>query len=223
MRESRFHRCGVAEDQRRLQRGRRDPRMEREKPLRAARRAAGGASDELVDGGVERQRPRLDFLAQRVPGREAVLTRDRRLRVVQRQIGGGDLVERLARERRAGSAKRRSASGSRAFAASSSDFACFFSCSRFGRAGSSRDGIQPPCFSPVVRRQAARRCRCRSSSSYDGGLGPSREPAGARGAHHHTSPGRRRVSIRCHQHPVSQNPLSMMTVRRSPARAVWGL
>ena len=42
---------------------------------------------------------------------------------------------------------------------------------------------------PVVRRQAARRYRCRSSCSYDGGLGPSREPAGARGAHHHTSPG----------------------------------
>ena len=80
-------------------------------------------------------------------------------------------------------ANRRSAAGSRALAASSRDFACFFSCSRFGRAGNSRDGIQPPCFSPVVRRQAARRCNGRWSSSYDGGLGPSREPAGALSAH----------------------------------------
>ena len=73
--------------------------MEREQPLRAAGRAAGGAADELVDRRVERQRARLDFFAQRVPGRESVLARDRRLRVVQRQIGGADLVEGLARER----------------------------------------------------------------------------------------------------------------------------
>ena len=83
-------------------------------------------------------------------------------------------------------ANRRSAFGSRALTASSRAFACFFSCSRFGRAGSSRDGIQPPCFSPVVRRQAARRCSGRWSSSYDGGLGPSREPAGALSAHNIT-------------------------------------
>ncbi len=57
--------------------------------------------------------------------------------------------------------------------------ACFFRCSRFGRSGSSRDGIRPPCLCLVVRRQAARRCSGRWSSSDDSGLGPSREPAGA--------------------------------------------
>ena len=82
--------CSVADDR---------ARMEREKPLRAAGRAAGGAADELVDGRVERKRPRFDFFAQCVPGRESVLARHRRLGIVQRQIGGANLVERLARER----------------------------------------------------------------------------------------------------------------------------
>ena len=94
-----LHGCRVAEDERGLQRGRRDPRMQREQPLRAAGRAAGRAADELVDRRVERQRARLDFFAQRVPGRESVLARDDRLRVVQRQILDVDLVEGLARER----------------------------------------------------------------------------------------------------------------------------
>ena len=131
--------------------------MKREQSLRAAGRAAGGAADELVDRRVERQRARLDFFAQRVPGRESVLARNRRLGVVQRQIRRVAIRRATCLKARAGSRSAASASRSRALAASSSDFACFFSCSRLGRAGSSRDGIQPPCFSPVVRRQAARR------------------------------------------------------------------
>ena len=73
--------------------------MQREQSRRAASRAAGGAADELVDGRVERQRARLDFFAQRVPGRESVLARHRRLGVVERQILDVDLVEGLTRER----------------------------------------------------------------------------------------------------------------------------
>ncbi len=72
--------------------------MQREESLGASGRAAGGAADELVHGRIERQRARLDFFAQRVPGRESVLARDRRLRVVQRQIRGADLGDGLSGE-----------------------------------------------------------------------------------------------------------------------------
>ncbi len=73
--------------------------MQREQSLGAAVRAAGGAADELVDGRVEREGAGLDFFAQRVPGRESVLARHRRLGVVQRQIPGADVLERRAGER----------------------------------------------------------------------------------------------------------------------------
>src|SRR5258708_38956089 len=73
--------------------------MQRKRSLRRAGRAAGGVADELVDGRAERQRARLDFLAQRVPGRKSVLTRDRRLRIVQRQMRDTGLVEGLSGER----------------------------------------------------------------------------------------------------------------------------
>ncbi len=95
-----FHSGCVAEDESRLQRRRRNSRVQREEPFRAAARAASRAADELVDRGFERERSRLDFLAQRVPRVKAVLARDGRLRVVQREIGGGDRLQRLACERR---------------------------------------------------------------------------------------------------------------------------
>ena len=177
-REPRLDRSGVAEHERRLQRGRRDARMQREQPLGAARRAAGRAADELVDRRVERQRARLDFFAQRVPRREAVLARDRptarrAARDRRRAISSSGLPASAGRI-----AKRCSASGSRACAASSSDFACFFSCSRFGRAGSSRSAydLHASALWFADRRHGG---FCRWSSSDDGGLGPSREPAGA--------------------------------------------
>ena len=64
--------------------------MQREQPLCAARRAAGRGADELLDGGVERERARLDFVAKRLPRRQAMLARDDRLRVVQ---GERDLAQ----------------------------------------------------------------------------------------------------------------------------------
>jgi hypothetical protein len=73
--------------------------MTREQPFRTSRGTAGCAANELVDRRLERQRARLDFFAQGVPRREPVFARDRRLRIVQRQIDRADLVERLSRER----------------------------------------------------------------------------------------------------------------------------
>src|SRR5262252_6323767 len=73
--------------------------MEREKSFRAVDRAAGGAADELVDGRIERQRARLDFFAQGVPGCESVFARNRRLGIMQSQIRGADLRYGSAFER----------------------------------------------------------------------------------------------------------------------------
>ena len=92
-------RGGVAEDERRVQRRRRNARIEREESFRPADRAAGSAADELVDGGIERQRTRLDLFTQRVPGWESVLARHCRLRIVQRKIRSGNLIERFAFQR----------------------------------------------------------------------------------------------------------------------------
>jgi hypothetical protein len=97
--QSRLDRSGVAENQRRVQCGRRDVRIERQQPFGAAARAAGCAADEFVDGCAERQGPGLDFFAQRRPRRESVLARDHGLRVVERQIDDGDLIDGFTRKR----------------------------------------------------------------------------------------------------------------------------
>ena len=76
---------GIAEQQRGVERGAGDARMECEQALGAVAAAAGRRFDELLHGGADRQRPLLDPLAQRVPRVEPVLARDNRLRVVQRQ------------------------------------------------------------------------------------------------------------------------------------------
>jgi len=83
--QARLDRGHIAEHQLRLQVGVRDAGVQREQPPRAAGCVAGGAAHELVHGGFEGQRALLDVLAQRVPGREAVLARDHRLGVVQRK------------------------------------------------------------------------------------------------------------------------------------------
>src|SRR5262245_23821063 len=59
--------------------------MQREDPFGAIAAAVGGRLNELADGVVECERQLLDTLAQRVPGDEAVLAGDHRLRVVQRE------------------------------------------------------------------------------------------------------------------------------------------
>ena len=67
--------------------------MECEKSFCPANRAASRATDELVNRSLERQRARLDFLAQRVPGGESVFASHHRLSIVQRKIRGADLFE----------------------------------------------------------------------------------------------------------------------------------
>src|SRR6187551_3587660 len=69
--------------------------MKSQEPFCAPGCAACRATDELVDRMLERQGARLHFLAQRVPGDEAVLAGDHGLGIVQREIGGADVVERL--------------------------------------------------------------------------------------------------------------------------------
>ena len=127
--------------------GRRDRQDAARAAARRGRRAAGRAADELVDRGVERQRARLDLFAQRVPRGESVLARDHRLRVVQREASARELGRRHLRKRGQRREALRARPRSCACAACSSDLACFFSCSRFGRSGSVARVIQPPCLS----------------------------------------------------------------------------
>ena len=61
--QSRFHQRGIAENQRCLQRGRRQVGIQGEEPVRASRRAAGRAPEEFLDGCRERQGPCFDFFA----------------------------------------------------------------------------------------------------------------------------------------------------------------
>ena len=106
-----------------------------------------------------------------------MLARDRRLRIVQREIGGGNLVGGLARECRH---NREATEGV--------DVACLRGVEqRLGlllqmfeiRADRKIAGRHTTSMlSPVVRKQAARRLS-RVWNDDDGGLGPSREPAGA--------------------------------------------
>ena len=128
---------GVSKHQRRLERCGGDPRMERESRCARPEPPPVALRMNFLDGCVEPQRAGFDFLAQRVPRREAVFTRDGRLRVVQCQARRAAIasIDLPASEGRI--AKRPSASRSRASAASSSDLACFFRLSRLGRAGSS--------------------------------------------------------------------------------------
>ncbi len=59
------------------------------------------------------------------------------------------------------------------------DLACFFSCSRFGRSGSWRGVIHPPCWSLWFANRQHGGVHAVGSIRTERGLGPSREPAGA--------------------------------------------
>ena len=92
LREMRLDRRDVAHEERRVERRAGDARVQREQAFGARRSAVGGGLDELARGGVEVERQLLDLLAQRVPGWEAVLARDDRLRVVERERRAGEVV-----------------------------------------------------------------------------------------------------------------------------------
>src|SRR6185369_14349713 len=93
----------------------RDARIECEQPLGARRPAVRRRLDELARGGVEVERSLLDVLEQRVPGREAMLARDHRLRVVERERSSGEVVVArvLMRGKRAEARQRGGVSGAR--------------------------------------------------------------------------------------------------------------
>ena len=97
--ESRLDGGRVAEEQRRVEAGASDRRVQREQPFGAIAPAVGRRLDELIHRGAELERQLFDALVQRLPGIEAVLARDHRLRVVERErpsreIGVGEVRER---------------------------------------------------------------------------------------------------------------------------------
>ena len=155
------------------------PRMQREEPVRAARRAAGGAPDEFLDG-----RRRTTACALRLP-------RAARSRTGIRVRARSPTARRAAPDRRrdrdrwtcrrapADAAKRRSASASRVCAACEQRLRLLLQLFEIRTGGQLARHRTTSMLEPVVRKQAARRCWCRWSVRYDGGLGPSREPAGA--------------------------------------------
>ena len=172
-----INRGGVAENQGRLSVADAIAGMKREQSLGAAGRAAGRAANEFVDRGVERQRARLDLLAQRIPRREAVLARDHGLRVVQRQRrpSGSPDAARECRQRR----ERSSAARSRGLRGAKQ------------RLGLLLQLVEIRPVAVIVGASYdlhARACGSQSGSTAvygrrwnggDSGLGPSREPAGA--------------------------------------------
>ena len=93
-----LHTVRIAQHELRVETCVRDTGMQREQTHRASRRAAGCASNELVHSCGEGERAFLYVLAQRIPRGKAVLARDHRLRIVQREIACGNGVERLVRQ-----------------------------------------------------------------------------------------------------------------------------
>ena len=73
--------------------------MQRKQSKRAARRAAGRATNELIDRRSERQRTLLHVLAQVVPRLEAVFARDHGLRVVQGEAHRAELGDGFPAQR----------------------------------------------------------------------------------------------------------------------------
>ncbi len=97
--QPRLDRLDVAEHQRGRERGGCNRWIERQQPVGATGGAAARASNEFVDRGLKRQCSSVDFLAQGRPGWKPVIARDHGLRVVEREIEDGDLLDRFARKR----------------------------------------------------------------------------------------------------------------------------
>jgi hypothetical protein len=151
--------------------------MQRQQPLRAAGRPSRRAANELLDGGLERERARLDLLAQRVPGVEPVLARDHRLRVVEREADLDQLVRRFVGE-----------GGQPAEAIEGLLFLALRRTEQ--RLGLLLQLLETGTIGKRARHHDLHAWACGSqtgstavdvpwSGTYDSGLGPSREPAGA--------------------------------------------
>ncbi len=167
--ESRLHPGDVPQHQRRVQRCRRDPGMQREQPFGAAGGAAGGAPDELVDGGVERERARVDLVAQRVPGRESVLACDHGLRVVQRERELAELGSTLSGEggQHGEASQRRRILRRRGVQQRLGLLLQLFEIRTIGKCARRHTTSM---LEPVVRKQAARRCMAVSRGDMTVGL-----------------------------------------------------
>ena len=152
--QARAHRCGVAEHDRGVQRRRRDAR---DAGRGCARR--GRTRRPWRSGRTRPSRRRTSTCAPRPPRAWHSTTRTRararstdcascRARSVTGHWAGG-LCAKAGRM-----VKRRTAAASPSRAARRSDFAWVLSCSRFGRSGSGRGIVRPPC---LLLRFASRR------------------------------------------------------------------
>jgi hypothetical protein len=74
----------IAEEERCVEACLGNARMEREQSFGAIRLHFGGSVNELLDGGIQRERQFLDALDERIPRWKAQLTRDHGLGVVER-------------------------------------------------------------------------------------------------------------------------------------------
>ncbi len=83
--EPSLHAPRGAQNERRVEVRFRDPRMQRQNTLGAITAPIGGRFEKLIDRRIELEREGFHMLPQRVPRREAVLARDHRLSVVERE------------------------------------------------------------------------------------------------------------------------------------------
>ena len=107
-RESSLHSGGVADEQRSVEAGARDPWMQRKQPLGAIAASVCRGLDELLDGRAEFEVQFFDALAKPIPRVESVLASDHRLRVVKCDWGALELIVRSAFERREDAESRKS-------------------------------------------------------------------------------------------------------------------